>query len=171
MSDLICVAVIAGAFGVQGEVRLKSFTSQAEAIADYAPLSDEDGSNLYELRVLRSIKNGLAVRLSGVTNKEQADALRGIKLFVPRVRLPQLPDDEYYYSDLIGMTVLDSGGTELGQIKSVQNHGATDLLEVQCPDHSATVLLPFTRAMVPNVDLTARRVITDPPDGAFPDPK
>ena len=171
MTDLICVAVIAGAFGVQGEVRLKSFTSKPEAIADYAPLSDETGTIDYDLRILRPIKNGLAVRLSGVTTKEQADALRGVKLFVPRLRLPQLPDDEYYYSDLVGMAVLDSGGTELGMIKAVQNHGATDLLEVQCPDHSATVLLPFTRAVVPTVDLTARWVITDPPDGSFPDPK
>jgi 16S rRNA processing protein RimM len=113
----------------------------------------------------------LAVRLSGITTKEQADALRGVKLFVPRARLPQLPDDEYYYSDLIGMAVLDSGGTELGHIKAVQNHGATDLLEVQSLDHSDTVLLPFTRTVVPTVDLTSRRVITDPPDGAFPDPK
>ena len=171
MSDLICVAVIAGAFGVQGEVRVKSFTAKADAIADYGPLSDEDGDNHYDLSILRSIKNGLAVRLSGITTKEQADAMRGVRLFVPRARLPQLPDDEYYYSDLIGMAVLDSGGTELGHIKAVQNHGATDLLEVQCLDHSATVLLPFTRAVVPTVDLASRRVITDPPDGAFPDPK
>lgn len=79
MSDLICVAVIAGAFGVQGEVRVKSFTAQADAIDSYGPLSDEDGDNHYDLRILRSIKNGLAVRLSGVTTKEQADALSTLR--------------------------------------------------------------------------------------------
>ena len=116
MTDLICVAVIAGAFGVQGEVRLKSFTSDPEAIADYAPLSDESGTIDYDLHILRPIKNGLAVQLSGVTTKEQADALRGFNLFMPRLRLPELTDDEYYHSDLVGMAVLDSSGTELGMI-------------------------------------------------------
>ena len=171
MSDLICVAAIAGAFGVQGEVRLKSFTSEATAVADYEPLCTEDGTMQYYLQILRPIKNGLAVQLSGVGSKEQADALRGVKLFVPRDRLPELPDNEFYHSDLIGLAVLNTGGLELGRIKSVQNHASTDLLEVQLCATSDTVLLPFTRTLVPTVDLIARRVITDPPNGMFPDPK
>ncbi|MFV0514085.1 MAG: ribosome maturation factor RimM [Jhaorihella sp.] len=164
---LVCVGAVAGAFGVQGEVRLKSFCAVPEDIAGYAPLTTGDGGQSYTVRLTRPIKNGFAARLGGVTTKEQADALRGVRLYAPRDRLPSLPDDEYYHADLIGLAVLDTGGTPLGRIKSVLNHGAGDLLEVEIPGNSATVLLPFTLAAVPTVDLGARRVIADPPDGLF----
>ncbi|WP_375688446.1 ribosome maturation factor RimM [Pseudooceanicola sp. LIPI14-2-Ac024] len=165
MSDMVCVGAIAGSFGVQGEVRLKSFCAEPEAIADYAPLSTEDGATSYTLKITRPIKNGLAARLSGVATKEQADALRGVRLFVPRDRLPSLPDDEFYHADLIGLAVLDTGGTELGRVKAVMNHGADDLLEVTQPGGSKTFLLPFTLACVPTVDLAGGRIIADPPEG------
>jgi 16S rRNA processing protein RimM len=167
MSELICVGAIAGAFGVQGEVRLKSFTADPEAIATYGPLSTEDGAQSYTVRIGRPVKNGFAVRLSGVATKEQADALRGVRLYVARDRLPSLPDDEYYHADLIGLEVVDTGGTVLGQVKAVLNHGAGDLLEIHAPGMAATVLLPFTLAAVPTVDLTAGRIVADPPDGLF----
>ncbi|CUH67918.1 Ribosome maturation factor RimM [Thalassovita gelatinovora] len=167
--DLICVGVIAGAFGVRGEVRLKSYTADPEAIEDYNPLTTEDGSQSFEVGILHQIKNGLSVRLTAVSTKEQADALKGVKLYVPRDRLPSLPDDEFYHADLIGLDVVDTGGTTLGQIKSVLNHGAGDLLEVQGPGLKSSVLLPFTRDAVPTVDLNRGRVIADPPDGLFPE--
>lgn len=167
MSDLICVGAIGGAFGVQGEVRLKSFTAEAASIADYAPLTTEDGSREFDVVVTRSIKNGLAARLSGVVTKEDADALKGTKLFAPRDRLPELPEDEFYHTDLIGLEVRDTGGTVLGNVKSVQNNGADDLLEIHGPGLKNTVLLPFTKAAVPTVDLSAGRIIADPPDGLF----
>ena len=167
MADLVCVGAIAGSFGVRGEVRLKSFTSDPEAVADYGPLVTEDGSTRYSLRLTRAVKNGFAARLEGVDTKEQADALRGTRLFAPRDRLPTLPDDEYYHSDLIGLAVFDTGGGELGEVTSVQNHGASDLLELRVPGQSATVLLPFTLVCVPTVDLTARRIVADPPEGLF----
>lgn len=165
--DLICVGAIAGSFGVRGEVRLKSFTAIPEDIADYCPLLSEDGDAKFDIQITRSIKNGFAARLSGVTTKEEADALRGAQLFVRRDVLPSLPDDEFYHADLIGLQVVDTGGTELGTVKSVQNHGAGDLLEVQSPASSTTVLLPFTRAAVPTVDLASGRIVADPPDGLF----
>jgi 16S rRNA processing protein RimM len=168
--ELICVASIAGAFGVRGEVRLKSFTADPEAIEEYNPLMTEDGSQSFEVGILQPIKNGLAVRLSSVSTKEEADALKGVNLYVPRGRLPSLPDDEFYHTDLIGLEVVDTGGTRLGKVKAVQNHGAGDLLEIHGPGLKATVLLPFTRAAVPTVDLSAGRVIADPPEGLFPDP-
>ncbi len=167
MSELICVGAIGGAFGVRGEVRLKSFTAEAAAIADYAPLSTEDGSREFDVVVTRSIKNGLAARLSGVVTKEEADALKGTQLFAPRDRLPELPEDEFYHTDLIGLEVRDTGGTVLGKVKSVQNNGADDLLEVHGPVLKNTVLLPFTKAVVPTVDLAAGRIVADPPDGLF----
>ncbi len=167
MSDLICVAAIAGAFGVKGEVRLKSFTADPLAIGEYAPLTTEDGSRTFDVALAGQLPNGLLVRLSGVNTKEEADALKGVKLFVPRDRLPTLPDDEYYHADLIGLTVLDTGGTTLGRVKAVLNHGAGDILEVQVPGASDTVLLPFTLEAVPTVDLATGRIIADPPEGLF----
>lgn len=165
MDEMICVGVLGGAFGVNGEVRLKSYTADPEAIADYAPLTSEDGSRSFDLQITRPLKGGFAARLSDVRTKEEADALKGLQLFAPRDRLPDLPDDEYYYTDLIGLTVLDTGGAEIGKVKAVLNHGASDLLELIVPGLSSTVLLPFTRAVVPTVDLASGRIIADPPEG------
>lgn len=165
MSDRICVGAIAGAFGVRGELRVKSFTAEPRAIGDYGPLQSEDGTREFAITITRSIKNGLAARLSGVRTREEAEALRGTRLFVPRDRLPTLPDDEFYHADLIGMQVFDTGGTALGQVTAVHNNGATDLLELRAPGKSKTVLLPFTRAVVPTVDLASGRIVADPPEG------
>ncbi len=165
MDEMICVGVLGGAFGVHGEVRLKSYTADPEAIADYAPLTSEDGSRSFDLQITRPLKGGFAARLSDVRTKEEADALKGLQLFAPRDRLPDLPDDEYYYTDLIGLTVLDTGGAEIGKVKAVLNHGASDLLELTVPGASSTVLLPFTRAVVPTVELASGRIIADPPEG------
>ncbi|MDE4132972.1 ribosome maturation factor RimM [Phaeobacter sp. QD34_3] len=167
MSDLICVGAVAGAFGVRGEVRLKSFCSIPEDIETYGALSSEDGSRSFTVTLTAAIKNGFTARLSGVETKEQADALKGLRLFAPRDRLPSLPDDEYYHADLIGLEVYDTGGALLGRVKSVQNHGASDLLELHGAGLKTTVLLPFTLAAVPTVDLEQGRIIADPPEGLF----
>lgn len=167
MSEKVCVGAIAGAFGVRGEVRLKSFTAVPEDIAAYAPLETEDGARSFSVKITRQIKNGLAARLSGITNKEAADALRGTQLFVPRNRLPSLPDDEFYHADLIGLQVTDTGGTPLGKVLAVHNNGADDLLELRAPGQKQTVLLPFTKAIVPTVDLARGRIVADPPEGLF----
>jgi 16S rRNA processing protein RimM len=161
----VCVGAIAGAFGVRGEVRLKSFCADPAAIADYAPLTDEAGTRHFDVTLTGQIKNGLSARLSGIRTKEEADALRGLKLYADRDRLPAPEEDEYYHADLIGLTVLDTGGTELGTVRAVLNHGASDLLEIHGPGLKSPVLLPFTRAVVPTVDLAGGRIIADPPDG------
>lgn len=163
-NEKIVVGTIAGAYGVQGEVRIKSFCATPEDIETYAPLTGADG-RAYHLSILRQIKNGFAARIVEITTKEEADACKGTELFADRTQLPSLPDDEYYHADLIGLDVVDTGGTALGRVKSVQNHGADDLLDVQKPGSSETFLLPFTRAAVPTVDLEARRIVADPPDG------
>jgi 16S rRNA processing protein RimM len=167
MSDIILVAAIAGAFGVKGLVRLKSFTADPEAVGEYGPLSTEDGTGQFDVELVQTVKNGFAAKLSGVATKEQADALRGIQLFAPRDRLPALPDDEFYHADLIGLSVFDAGGQALGKIKAIQNHGAGDLLEVEPGAGKQSVLVPFTLAIVPTVDLASGRVIIDAPDGLF----
>jgi len=169
MDDMICVGAIAGAFGVNGELRLKSFTAEPEDIAAYGPLSTEDGTRQFTITLNGQIKNGFTAQLSGVASKEQADALRGVRLFAERSQLPNLPDDEYYHADLIGLAVYDTGGTLLGRIKDVLNHGASDLLEIQGDGLKDTVLLPFTLDAVPTVDLSKGRIVCDPPDGLFAD--
>ena len=167
VKDHVCVGAIAGSFGVKGEVRLKSFCAEPEDIASYGPLSSEDGAETWDIKITRPVKNGFAARLSGVVSKEAADTLRGTRLYAPRAKLPDLPDDEFYHADLIGLEVLDTGGTALGRVKAVLNHGAGDLLEVSAPGRKQPVLLPFTKAAVPTVDLTKGRIISDPPDGLF----
>lgn len=168
MADMICVGTISGAFGVHGEVRIKSFTADPRAIADYTPLFTKDGCDRFDaVQITRSLKNGFAARMSGIGTKEDADALGGTELYVPRDTLPNLPDDEYYYTDLMGLEVVDTGGNLLGTVHAVHNHGAADLLELKVPGHSKTVLLPFTMAAVPTVDLTAGRIVCDPPEGLF----
>lgn len=167
--DLICVGAFGGAYGVQGEVRLKSFTSDPEAIAEYAPLFTEDRKHEFDVVLTGRVKNGLSARMSGIITKEDADMWKGTYLFIPRDRLPSLPDDEFYHADLVGLTVYDTGGTLLGEVRTVQNHGASDLLEIAGPGLKTTALLPFTRAAVPTVDLAAGKIIADPPEGLLPD--
>lgn len=164
MTDRVVVGAVGGAYGVRGEVRLKSYCATPEDIETYSPLTDEAG-NAFDLALIGSIKHGFSARIAQVSSKEQADALKGTQLYARRDQLPSLPDDEYYYTDLIGLTVVDVGGETLGQVKTVQNHGADDLLEVTRTDSSATLLIPFTLQVVPTVDLDAARIVVDPPEG------
>lgn len=165
--DLVCVGAVAGAYGVRGEVRLKSFCADPAAIADYAPLTTEDGARSFAVTLTGQTKNGLTARLGGVGSREAAEALRGTRLYAPRDRLPPPDEGEFYHADLIGCAVVDTGGTTLGTVAAVHNHGATDLLDVRGPGLGEGVLLPFTEAAVPNVDISGRRIVADPPDGLF----
>lgn len=171
MSEMICVGVIAGSYGVRGELRVKSYCAVPEDLETYSPLHSEDGSRQFPLALIRAVKNGFVARVPDVANKEEADALRGVKLFTDRAQLPGLPDDEFYHADLVNLSVYDTGGTLLGRVKTVQNHGADDLLELQLAGSSTTTFLPFTKAAVPTVDLASGRIIADPPDGILPEPK
>ena len=166
---LVCVGAIAGAFGVQGEARLKSFCAEPAAIAGYAPLSSEDGRKVFELEITRAIPGGFAARLSGVSTREDAEGLKGLRLYAPRGRLPSLPDDEFYHSDLMGLEVVDTGGNVLGEVRAVHEFGAGDILEIVGPGIKAPVMLPFTKDAVPTVDLASRRIVIDPPEGVWPD--
>ncbi|MDH3666715.1 MAG: ribosome maturation factor RimM [Paracoccaceae bacterium] len=159
----ICVGAIAGAFGVRGEARIKSFCAEPEAIADFGPLTIEDGAREFTLKLTRPVKEGFAARLSGVATREDAEALKGTRLYAPRDRLPALPDDEFYHADLIGLAVLDTGGAEIGRVRAVHDHGAGDMLDViPLPGTGGSeVLIPFTRAAVPTVDLGAGRIVVD----------
>jgi 16S rRNA processing protein RimM len=167
MSDMICVGRLAGAFGVRGEVRLKSFCADPETIADYVPLVTTEGREFRQIVITGQGSGAYTARIDGITTKEEADALKGVDLYAPRNRLPTLPDDEYYHADLIGLSVHDTGGALLGTVRAVLNHGAGDLLEILPTQGNDTVLLPFTLAAVPTVDLASGRIVADPPEGLF----
>ncbi|MBA3910044.1 MAG: 16S rRNA processing protein RimM [Rhodobacter sp.] len=164
MADLICIGAIAGAFGISGEVRLKSFCSVPEDIAAYGPLSTEDGSRQFRITLTRPVAGGFGARIAGVSTRDAAVALRGTSLFVDRARLPSLPDDEFYHADMIGLDAFDTGGLALGKVVAVHNHGAGDIIELSSDRHKSALLLPFTKAIVPNVDLAAGRLIVDLPE-------
>lgn len=160
---LVCVGAIAGAFGVKGEVRLKSFCTDPRAIAEYGPLWSEDGARSFTVTLGGGVAGGLAGRLYGVRTREEAEALKGLRLYAERARMPPAGEDEFYHADLIGMDVADTGGVVLGRVAAVLNHGAGDILEVRRTGGGEALLLPFTLAVVPTVDLAARRIVVDPP--------
>jgi 16S rRNA processing protein RimM len=162
--DRICIGAISGAFGVTGEVRMKSFCSTPSDIASYGPLSNEDGSRSFRITLTKPVTGGFGARIDGISTREAAEALRGTSLFVDRARLPSLPDDEFYHADLIGLDVLDTGGESLGKVIAIHNHGAGDIIEISSTRHKSALLLPFTSVIVPNVDLSAGRLIVDLPD-------
>ena len=167
--DRIVVGTLAGSFGVHGDVRLKSFCADPEAIADYTPLFRTDGAEITTIVIKGQTKGSLIARVDGITTKEEADGLRGTELFAARDQLPSLPDDEFYHADLVGLMTFDTGGGELGRVKAVQTNGSDDLLEIISPAHKDTVLVPFSKAIVPTVDLASGRIIIDPPRGLFDD--
>ena len=161
MTERVCIGAIAGAFGVQGEVRLKSFTTNPGDIATYGPLWTEDGGRSFSVRLTRPVTGGLGARLEGVLTREDAEALKGVTLWVDRSMLPSLPDDEFYHTDLIGLEVVDTGGAVLGRVHAIYDHGAGDILEIT---GAHAMMLPFTRAFVPTVDIEAGRIVVDPPE-------
>jgi 16S rRNA processing protein RimM len=160
---LILVGQVGGAFGVRGEVRITAFTADPEALVRYRNLLRETGEPALTLLSGRPAKAGLVARVKDVATPEQADALRGLKLFIERERLPAPDEDEFYLADLIGLAVFDEAGARLGEVKAVQNFGADDLLEIAPADGGATWWLPFTREAVPTVDIAAGRIVAAPP--------
>jgi 16S rRNA processing protein RimM len=160
---LILVGRVAGAFGVRGEVRLTSFTAEPEALLDYKALKREDGSPALTLTSGRPAKGGLVVRAAEVETREQAEAMRGLKLYIDRDALPEPEEDEFYVTDLIGLDAVTPEGELLGRIRNVQDFGAGDLLEIQ-PAEGASWYLPFTREAVPEVRISEGRVVAVKPD-------
>jgi 16S rRNA processing protein RimM len=128
-------------------------------------LYTQDGSRSFVVKLTRPVAGGLGARVIGIKTKEEADALRGTELYVDRSRLPSLPDDEFYHSDLVGLQAVDTGGVVLGLVAAVHNHGAGDILEITGPGRKSVLMLPFTLAAVPTVDLAAGRVVVDLPEG------
>jgi 16S rRNA processing protein RimM len=150
---LVLVGQVGGAFGVRGEVRITAFTEDAMALMAYQPLLKADGKPAITLLSARPDKAGIVAKVKEVASKEEADAMRGQKLFVPRDRLPEPEEDEFYLTDLVGMEARDGDDAVIGKVKSVQNFGASDMLEISPRDGGPTWYLPFTRDCVPDVRL------------------
>ena len=150
---LVLVAQVGGAFGVRGEARITAFTATPQALLAYRNLLRADGSPGLTLTSGRPAKAGLVVRAAEITSKEEADALRGLKLYVPREALPPAEEDEFYLIDLVGLEARDAGGQAVGRVVSVQNFGADDLLEIKPDSGGASWWLPFTREAAPEVRL------------------
>src|SRR5215471_2801158 len=163
-SQQVCLGVVTGPHGVQGAVRIKSFTEEPEDIARYGLLTDETGCRRFELRLIGAAKGVVIAHLSGVEGRDQAEALRGLRLHLPRAALPQTAAEEYYHADLIGLEAVLGDGTPVGRVRAIYDFGAGDTLEVARPDASP-VMVPFTRAVVPQIELAAGWLVLDPPPG------
>jgi len=160
----ICVGVITGAQGVRGAVRIKSFTAAPEDVAAYGPVADEAGERSFDLRAVGRAKGVVIATIAGIADRDAAERLKGVRLYVARAKLPAPGEEEYYHADLIGLAAVLKDGTVLGRVRAVHEYGAGDSIEV-LRDDGGTVLVPFTRAAVPEIDLAAGLVVIDPPDG------
>jgi 16S rRNA processing protein RimM len=148
---------------VRGEVRIKAFTENPRAIGRYGPVEDESGTRRFKVTVRGETKGLVIARLDGVADRNQAEALKGLRLYVPREKLPKPKRGEWYVADLIGLAAVDTGGTPLGRVKSVQNFGAGDVIEIG-RDDGTSEFLPFSKQVVPEVDIEGGRVVIDPPE-------
>ncbi|MVT69150.1 ribosome maturation factor RimM [Bradyrhizobium pachyrhizi] len=162
MAAPVCVARIGAAHGVRGAVRLWTFTEDPLAVKDYGPLMTKDGTRQFEVTHVREAKDHLVVTLKGVASRDDAERLNGLELYVPRDRLPDTDDGEYYHTDLIGLAAVTTTDQPLGKVIAIHNFGAGDIIEI-APPQGATMLLPFTNAVVPTVDLDGGRVVIDLP--------
>jgi 16S rRNA processing protein RimM len=160
----VLMGVITGPHGVRGLVRVKSFAAEADGITAYGPLEDERGERRFALQPVGAAKGVLIMRLDGVADRDAAEALKGTRLYLPRATLPEPGEEEYYHADLVGLAAMLKDGSALGRVKAVHAYGGGDSLEVERPN-GRTVIVPFTTAVVPVVDIAGGRLVVDPPEG------
>jgi 16S rRNA processing protein RimM len=158
----ICVARIGAAHGVRGAVKLWTFTEDPLAVKRYGPLVTKDGARSFEIATAREAKGHLVATLKGIATREEAERLNGLELYVAREKLPATDENEYYHADLIGLAAVSAANEPLGRVTAIHNFGAGDIIEI-APPHGATMLLPFTNAVVPTVDLAGGRVVIELP--------
>jgi 16S rRNA processing protein RimM len=165
----VCVGIVAGAHGVRGAVRIKSFTAEPKDVGRYGPVEDESGRHKFKLSFVGVAKGVVLAKLTGIADRDEAEALRGMRLYLPRDALPPPDEEEYYHADLIGLAAVLEDGTGIGTVQAVHDFGAGDCLEIARPERQP-VMVPFTRAAVPVVDIAGGRVVLDPPAGLLDTP-
>ena len=169
-SDRLLLGVIAGPRGIKGELKVKSFTEIPEDIAAYGPLESKDGEKTFHVKLIGTSKNLPVIRIKGVSDRNMAEALKGQELYISRDKLPKvLDEDEFYHTDLVGLNVIFADGTHYGEILRLYDFGGGDIVEIK-PDGKgakASVLVPFTKEMVPTVDMTKGHIVIDLPDDFF----
>jgi 16S rRNA processing protein RimM len=163
MTAPICVARIGAAHGVRGAVKLWTFTQDPLAVRHYGPLMTKDGTRQFEVTHVREAKDHLVATLKGIATREDAERLNGLELYIPREKLPATDGNEYYHADLIGLAAVTSADAPLGRVIAIHNFGAGDIIEL-APPQGATMLLPFTNAVVPTVDIAGGRVVIELPE-------
>jgi len=166
----LCVGIVTAPQGVRGAVRIKSFTEVPEAVTAYGLLEDESGRQQFELKACGATKGVVIARISGVENRDHAEALRGLRLYLPRSALPHTEPEEYYHADLIGLAAVLRDGTPVGRVRAIYDFGAGDTLEL-ARDDGPPVLVPFTREVVPIVAPAEGRLVLEPPLGLLDDGK
>jgi 16S rRNA processing protein RimM len=162
MRAQICVARIGAAHGVRGAVKLWTFTEDPLAVKRYGPLATKDGARSFEVMHAREAKGHLVATLKGIATREDAERLNGLELYIAREMLPATDADEYYHADLIGLAAVNTADQPIGRVIAIHNFGAGDIIEI-APPNGATMLLPFTHAVVPTVDLAGGRVVIELP--------
>jgi 16S rRNA processing protein RimM len=162
MAARICIARIGAAHGVRGAIKLWTFTEDPFAVTAYGPLVTRDGTRWFEVATARGAKGHLVATLKGIATREDAERLNGLELYIARDKLPDTEEDEYYHADLIGLAAVTPANEPLGRVVAIHNFGAGDIIEI-APPSGATMLLPFTNAVVPTVDLAAGRVVIELP--------
>lgn len=160
----IVLGRIVGPHGVRGEVLIRSYAAPPEGIGAYGPLQDAAGARRFEIKGARATQKGLVARIAGVEDRTQAEALRGVDLYIDRSRLPAPAEGEYYHADLAGLAAVDAAGAPVGEVVGVLDFGAGPILEIRLADRATTELVPFTEASVPQVDLAGGRVVVVFPD-------
>jgi len=163
VAEQICIARIGAAHGVRGAVKLWTFTEDPLAVKAYGPLVTKDGARQFELTHVREAKGHLVATLKGITTRDAAERLNGVELYVAREKLPATGEGEYYHADLIGLAAVTPADQPLGRVIAIHNFGAGDIIEI-APPHGASLLLPFTNAVVPSVDLKGGRVVIELPN-------
>jgi 16S rRNA processing protein RimM len=164
MTERVIVAKIGAAHGVRGEVKLWPFTQNPMAVAEYGPLETKDGARRFEIETVRAAGDHLVARLKGVADRDAAQALTNTELYVSRDRLPAIDeDDTYYHSDLIGLDAMSEDGAQIGTVHAVHDFGAGAVLEITPLGSGETLMLPFTDATVPKVDLAGKQIVVVPP--------
>lgn len=159
----LCVGVIAGAHGVRGDVRIRSFTAEPGDLVAYGPLSDAAGRRQFRITLLGEVRGQLRAHVEGIEDRDAAEALAGVELYVDRSALPEPEEEEYYHSDLIGLRAELDDGSPFGTVRALYDFGAGDMIEFALAE-GGIAILPFTRAVVPEVDLAGGRLVVRPPE-------